>query len=49
LHPTEDASSPTGLYIPRDLEDCMKELEKTLPPEFKHEIMQGGDTLKYHN
>jgi hypothetical protein len=48
LNPTLDANSPTGVYIPKDLEDCMKELEKTLPTELKHEIMQESNTLKYH-
>ena len=48
MNPTLDANSPTGVYIPKDLEDCMKELEKTLPRKLKLEIKHGDSTIKYH-
>jgi hypothetical protein len=48
LRPTKDADSPTGVYIPKDLEDCLKELEKMLPPELLHEIKHADSTIKYH-
>lgn len=33
ISPTEDPTTSSGVYIPRDLEDALVELEKMLPPE----------------
>jgi hypothetical protein len=31
LNPTYDSNSPTGMYIPADVEDCIREMNKVLP------------------
>jgi hypothetical protein len=50
LKPTKDASSPTGVYIPIDLEDCFLELEKMLPPDFIERIKKKKESemINYH-
>ena len=50
INPTADNKSPTGVYIPQDLDDCFDELKKILHPEFIDEIKDGreDDMIKYH-
>src|SRR5262249_8471354 len=33
IHGTRDPNSPTGFYIPKNLEDCFAELDRMLHPE----------------
>lgn len=35
---TEDGTSPTGVYIPKDVDDSFKELEKMMPPAMVSEM-----------
>ena len=48
--PTEDKGSPSGLYIPKDIEDCFKELEKMLHPDLIQEMKSGTelDMAQHH-
>ncbi len=50
INATKDKKSPTGVYIPTDLEECFKELSKMLPaPEV--EKMKNGpekDMINHH-
>lgn len=50
LTPTKDSKSSTGLYIPVDLEDCFKELEKMLHSDFLKEYKnkKEEDLAVYH-
>lgn len=50
VSPTVDADSSTKVYIPKDLEDCFKELKKMLSPELIKEMKSGteDDMIKYH-
>jgi hypothetical protein len=50
LNPTLDADSPTGFYIPGDLEDCFSELDKMLHPDLILEIKRGSesDMIQFH-
>jgi hypothetical protein len=50
INPTKDKVSPTGLYIPKNLEDCFKELEKMLPPDLIAEMKTETEDnmVKYH-
>jgi hypothetical protein len=50
ITPTIDRESSTGLYIPKDLEDCFKELKIVLPPALIEEIRSGteDDMARYH-
>jgi hypothetical protein len=47
---TKDKTSPTGVYIPTDLEDCFLELKKMLPEKTVTEMKSGPekDMIKYH-
>ncbi|MFA5337646.1 MAG: DUF6794 domain-containing protein [Candidatus Omnitrophota bacterium] len=49
INPTKD-KSPSGVYIPRNLDDCFKELKKMLNPELIKEMKAGAeaDMTKYH-
>ena len=49
--PTKDPSSPTGYYIPKDIDDAFIELDKILSPKSKYEIMKAApiDMIKYHH
>ena len=50
LNPSWDKQSPTGVYIPRNLEDCFQELKKMLPPELISDIKRGTerDMIRLH-
>ncbi|MCK9573144.1 MAG: hypothetical protein M0R20_01920 [Candidatus Omnitrophica bacterium] len=50
INPTKDKNSPSGVYIPKNLDDCFKELEKMLTPELIKEMETGteADMGKYH-
>lgn len=50
LHPTPDPKSPNKIYIPVDLEDAFKELERMLAPEFIAEIRARTEPgmIEYH-
>ena len=51
IYPTKDKTSPTGVYIPKDLEECFRELETMLPPSLIMRIKLGpeGNMIKYHH
>lgn len=50
LTPTPDKNSPTGIYIPSDLEDCFRELNRALPAGMIDEIKtcSEGDLSMQH-
>ncbi len=50
LSPTPDSSSITKVYVPENLEDTFKELEKMLSPELLKEMKEGKeqDMVRYH-
>jgi len=50
VNPTADRESPTGVYIPKDLEDCFQELKSMLHPSLIQEMKSGSerDMVKYH-
>jgi len=50
INPTEDTKSLTGVYIPKNLEDCFVELKKMLHPELIKEMKSGLEKgmNKYH-
>ena len=50
INATKDKDSPTGVYIPTDLEDCFKELKKMLPAELVSKMKSGTEKnmIKYH-
>lgn len=50
LNPSVDPQSPTKIYIPADLEDCAKELNRILPVALVEEIRSSNenDLVKYH-
>ncbi|MDD4954586.1 MAG: hypothetical protein PHP17_00905 [Candidatus Omnitrophica bacterium] len=50
ITPIKDSASPTGIYIPENIEDCFKELRKILSPVMLEEMKQGkeSDMAKYH-
>jgi hypothetical protein len=50
INATKDKKSPTGVYIPTDLEDCFLELKKMLPEKTVTEMKSGPekDMIKYH-
>jgi len=50
IKPSEDKSSPTGIYIPENLNGCFTELKKMLSPELIKEMQTGteADMVKYH-
>lgn len=47
---SQDLESPTGLYIPVDIEDCIRELNKILPKQFIDEFLSiaENELSKYH-
>ena len=51
INATKDKDSPTGVYIPTDLDDCFKELKKMLPAELVEKMKSGPekDMIKYHH
>lgn len=51
INATKDKNSPTGVYIPTDLEDCFKELKKMLPAELVEKMKSGPEKemIKYHH
>lgn len=50
INATKDEKSPTGVYIPTDLEDCFKELKKMLPADLVEKMKSAPekDMIKYH-
>jgi hypothetical protein len=50
INATKDEKSPTGVYIPTDLDDCFKELKKMLPADLVEKMKSGPekDMIKYH-
>jgi len=48
--PTQDSESPTGVYIPINLEDCFNELQKMLHPDFLTEFKNKSEKelSEYH-
>ena len=50
IHPTRLRSSPTGVYIPKDLPDTFTELDKMLSPALRAEMRQGNESgmIRYH-
>ncbi len=42
LTPNRDRSSPTGIYIPKDLEEALTELDRLLPACFVPEFLKQG-------
>jgi hypothetical protein len=50
LNPSVDPQSPTKIYIPADVEDCVEELNKILPVAIVDEIRscEESDLVKYH-
>lgn len=51
LHPTTLHSSPTGVYIPKDLPDTFTELDKMLSPAWRTEMRTGTEQamFQYHS
>lgn len=51
INPTPDKKSSTEVYIPKDLEDCFKELKSILHSDLIKEITTGAenDMIKYHH
>ncbi len=51
LNPTGDENSPTGYYIPADVEDCLTELDKMLPEEIIEEMAERteDEMIRYHH
>lgn len=49
--PSVDSASPNGIYIPKDLKDCFKELKAMLAPELIEEMRSGteDDMIEYHH
>jgi hypothetical protein len=43
ITPTQDSESPTGFYIPANLDDCFSELQKMLRPDFLTEFKNKGE------
>lgn len=50
ITPTADITSPTGFYIPIDIDDCIRELNAMLPTDFKEKIQASSesDLSQYH-
>ncbi|MCJ7434938.1 MAG: hypothetical protein MUO77_15760 [Anaerolineales bacterium] len=38
VNPTPDPNSPTGIYIPSDLQGCFRELDSMLPASMREDI-----------
>ena len=38
LNPTPAPQSPRGVYIPSDIQDCFRELDKLLPADLREKI-----------
>lgn len=51
INPTPNKESSTEVYIPKDLEDCFKELKSMLYPDLIKEMTMGteNDMIKYHH
>ncbi len=50
VHPTRDASTPSGVYIPENLEDCFAELKRMLHPDLVERMKSApeSDLIQYH-
>lgn len=50
IKPTEDKTSPGGIYIPENIDDCLKELKEMLSADMIEEMKTGkeSDMAKYH-
>ncbi len=51
ITPHEDKSSPTGIYVPKNLDECFSELKKMLNRELIEEMRTGNeaDMTQYHH
>ncbi len=51
ITPNEDKNSPTGIYVPKNLDECFSELKKMLSPELVEEMQTGNeaDMAQYHH
>ena len=50
IHPTQLKTSPTGVYIPKDLPDTFTEFDKMLFPALRAEMHDGAEKemVRYH-
>lgn len=51
FHPTVDKSAKTGVYVPKDLDDALNELDKGLGKKFKEQMRAKrtqDDMVDYH-
>ncbi len=50
LNPTKDENAPFGVYIPSNINDAHKELDKILSTQLKQEMKKGSesDLSQYH-
>jgi hypothetical protein len=48
--PRKDASSPTGYYIPRDLDDALTEVDRIMGVKGRADVMKASesDMIQYH-
>ena len=50
LTPSRNVNSPTGVYIPKNLEECFLEFKRMLPPDVIKEFKKRdqGNVIRYH-
>jgi hypothetical protein len=50
VKPTKDSKTPTGVFVPENLDGCLNELEVMLTPEFVQKIRDGSEDemSQYH-
>ena len=50
ITPNPDPNSPTGVYIPSDIQDCFQELDKMLTPSVRESFRTSDESglFKYH-
>ena len=50
ITPIPDPNAPSGVYVPADIEDCFRELDKMLSPRLKAQMKNNpkGDMIQYH-
>ncbi|MEI8188695.1 MAG: DUF6794 domain-containing protein [candidate division NC10 bacterium] len=49
LTPRRDRDSPTGIYVPRDLEEALVELDRALPACFIPQFLKNGPRTYHHS
>jgi hypothetical protein len=49
LAPTRDPQGPSGVYVPRDVEDAMRELDRMLPEEVIADMKTRVPIYDYHH